>query len=636
MRKLIILIAIIFGGVLSAQNSKVETLTLVPKAAPSVGLGKVYFGLDGSLNIYDGVAWRYSILSNDAQFIANSAKIGITPTQAADILLNNAKVGITPTQAADIVLNNAKVGITPTQASNITLNNAKATNATHTGDVTGSGTLTIASNAVTGDKILNGTVSFADMAINSIGAQNIIDGSVTTPDLQSGSVTNDKIFDNAVSEIKISNNAVTSAKIVDGTIVAGDIANNTITGAKIAPLTIGNSNLAVQSVNSSIIADLGVGTVDLADNAVTSAKIADFTIQTNDILAGAIDNDKLGDLSISTSKIIDASVTTLKLSNTTVVAGSYTSANVTVDAKGRITAASNGASGGITADQSTIIANSALAPKTIAKNANFTLALNDARMTTTGNADLGIKYVMEVNDAGTTRATVPDLGTTDEVWRFRVKAAADIFEITPSSGITLDWNGKTTQNAARITGVKGGLVYMRKLAANNYFLDGDITGFNTAYSPNNLYTEASAVNADNEAATLGSWTRDGISSTTYQTVVTSTGGTASSRAMRVFRAGGGAFEKVLLKKADWSIGQSYKIRFKHKYVAGSNLTFEVRGISPTQLVTITSTSGATTFTQFEYVFTANAASAEMWLTMNYNITGVDEGVEFTDFEILLN
>jgi hypothetical protein len=285
MRKLIILIAIIFGGVLSAQNSKVETLTLVPKAAPSVGLGKVYFGLDGSLNIYDGVAWRYSILSNDAQFIANSAKIGITPTQAADILLNNAKVGITPTQAADIVLNNAKVGITPTQASNITLNNAKATNATHTGDVTGSGTLTIASNAVTGDKILNGTVSFADMAINSIGAQNIIDGSVTTPDLQSGSVTNDKIFDNAVSEIKISNNAVTSAKIVDGTIVAGDIANNTITGAKIAPLTIGNSNLAVQSVNSSIIADLGVNTVDLADNAVTSAKILNGTISFADMSA---------------------------------------------------------------------------------------------------------------------------------------------------------------------------------------------------------------------------------------------------------------------------------------------------------------------------------------------------------------
>ena len=55
----------------------------------------------------------------------NTAKVGITPTQASDITTNNAKVGITPTQASDITTNNAKVGITPTQASDITTNNAK-------------------------------------------------------------------------------------------------------------------------------------------------------------------------------------------------------------------------------------------------------------------------------------------------------------------------------------------------------------------------------------------------------------------------------------------------------------------------------------------------------------------------------
>jgi len=55
----------------------------------------------------------------------NSAKVGITTTQANNITTNNAKVGITTTQANNITTNNAKVGITTTQANNITTNNSK-------------------------------------------------------------------------------------------------------------------------------------------------------------------------------------------------------------------------------------------------------------------------------------------------------------------------------------------------------------------------------------------------------------------------------------------------------------------------------------------------------------------------------
>ena len=63
-----------------------------------------------------------------SEISANTLKVGITPTQASDITTNNAKVGITPTQASDITTNNAKVGITPTQASDIVTNNAKVSN----------------------------------------------------------------------------------------------------------------------------------------------------------------------------------------------------------------------------------------------------------------------------------------------------------------------------------------------------------------------------------------------------------------------------------------------------------------------------------------------------------------------------
>jgi hypothetical protein len=79
-------------------------------------------------------------------------------TNATLVAASTSRAGVmTKAKFDEVVVNTAKVGITPTQASDITANNAKVTNATHTGDVTGSGALTIGAKKVTIPMLADGT-----------------------------------------------------------------------------------------------------------------------------------------------------------------------------------------------------------------------------------------------------------------------------------------------------------------------------------------------------------------------------------------------------------------------------------------------------------------------------------------------
>ena len=102
---------------------------------------------------------------------------------------------ISTTKLADDAVDNDKLADSIVAA--IAANTAKTTNATHTGDVTGSTTLTIASGAVTNTKI----------------AQN----AVGTLSIAADAITNPLIADNAVENANIANQAVTLSKIANGT-----------------------------------------------------------------------------------------------------------------------------------------------------------------------------------------------------------------------------------------------------------------------------------------------------------------------------------------------------------------------------------------------------------------------------------
>ena len=136
---------------------------------------------------------------------------------------------------------------------------------------------------------------------------------------------------------------------------ANNLTIKTVSGTGFSPTTAGaaspkifaaysdGTNLTEISLNT-----LGgtIGTAQIEADAVDNAQIADDAIRAAQISNNAVVTAGINDDAVTQDKIADDAVGADQLANTTVTAGSYTSASITVDAQGRLTAASSGSAGG--------------------------------------------------------------------------------------------------------------------------------------------------------------------------------------------------------------------------------------------------------------------------------------------------
>ena len=178
-------------------------------------------------------------------------------------------------------------------------------NATHTGDVTGSTVLTIANDAVTTAKIADDQITNALMADDAIDSAQLVDGSVDNVHL-SGSIANSKLSNSTVSYGGVSlalggTDATPAFDLADATnyptsSLTGTIANTQLAGS------IPNSKLANNTVSFGGIS-LALGATD----ATPAFNLQDATGYPTSSLVGTISNSQLAG-SIPNTKLANDSV----------------------------------------------------------------------------------------------------------------------------------------------------------------------------------------------------------------------------------------------------------------------------------------------------------------------------------------
>ena len=210
---------------ITANNAKLTDQTVTLTDAGNITIGGTYpdftiasADVTGAVTSVNGAV---GVVVLDTADVAEDTNLYYTEARVAAnsaVALNTAKTGITSAQASEIAANTLKVGITTAQAGEIVDNNAKVTNATHTGEVTGDGALTITDGAVVADRL----------ATDAVTTDKIADVNVTAAKLANGAVNHDKLEDRYTEAVSVT--TLTGAYSLDWSTGAIFVMSGSLTG----------------------------------------------------------------------------------------------------------------------------------------------------------------------------------------------------------------------------------------------------------------------------------------------------------------------------------------------------------------------------------------------------------------------
>jgi len=118
--------------------------------------------------------------------------------------------------------------------------------------------------AVTGDKIGNGTITIANMGLNSVGSANIVNGSIEKIHLDTDCIDSTKIEDNALRSEHYFNSSILRDHLGPDCIDSTKLANDSVNSEHYVDNSIDNAHLASNSVNADSIAANSVGISELS------------------------------------------------------------------------------------------------------------------------------------------------------------------------------------------------------------------------------------------------------------------------------------------------------------------------------------------------------------------------------------